>query len=75
MGEGDIIIGAVMGALLGVELSFVAIFISSILALPFSLYERVKGQLALPFIPFLAVATFIVFLNKHYFIKILHVIS
>jgi leader peptidase (prepilin peptidase)/N-methyltransferase len=37
MGEGDIIIGAVMGALLGVELSFVAIFISSILALPFSL--------------------------------------
>jgi len=64
MGEGDIMIAATMGALLGVELGLAAIFLSAILALPAMLLTR-NGSDAdkqVPFIPFLALATWIVYL-------------
>ena len=64
MGEGDIMIAATMGALLGVELGLAAVFLSAMLALPAMLLTR-NGSDAdkqVPFIPFLALATWIVYL-------------
>ncbi len=64
MGEGDIMVAATMGALLGIELTLVAIFLSALLALPIML-AVIKGsqeEKRVPFVPFLAMATFIVFL-------------
>jgi len=64
MGEGDIMVAATMGALMGIQLALVAVFLSALLALPAILL--VKGEDAeskrLPFIPFLAMATFIVYM-------------
>ena len=59
MGEGDIIVAGTMGALLGFPLFFYALFLSAILAIIPSLLAKEK---AVPFVPFLAIATFIVYL-------------
>jgi len=68
MGEADIMIAATMGALLGVKLALVAIFISALLALPALLLTRTDDEDShqLPFIPFLAMATWIVLLFDTY---------
>jgi len=66
MGEGDIMVAATMGALLGVPLTLVAIFLSALLALPVMLLVM-KGsdeEKRVPFVPFLALATFIVFIYE-----------
>ena len=64
MGEGDIMIGATMGALLGVQLGLAAVFLSAVLALPAMLLMRNETDASkqVPFIPFLAMATWIVYL-------------
>jgi leader peptidase (prepilin peptidase)/N-methyltransferase len=64
MGEGDIMVAATMGALLGVKLTLVAIFLSALLALPVMLFvlNRSKEEQRVPFVPFLAMATLIVFI-------------
>jgi leader peptidase (prepilin peptidase)/N-methyltransferase len=64
MGEGDIMVAAAMGALLGVKLTLVAIFLSALLALPVMLALRGRSveEQRVPFVPFLAIATFIVYL-------------
>jgi len=64
MGEGDIMVAATMGALLGAKLTLVAIFLSALLALPvmLSLRNRSAEEQRVPFVPFLALATFIVFI-------------
>ncbi len=64
MGEGDIMVAATMGALLGIKLTLVAIFLSALLALPVMLLLRNKSleEQRVPFVPFLALATFIVFI-------------
>ncbi len=64
MGEGDIMVAATMGALLGVKLALGAIFLSAILALPIMLIltSRSKEPITIPFVPFLAIATFIVYI-------------
>jgi len=64
MGEGDIMVAATMGALLGIKLGLVAIFLSALLALPvmLMLLNRSAEEQRVPFVPFLAMATFIVFL-------------
>ncbi|MDF1879125.1 prepilin peptidase [Sulfurimonas sp. SAG-AH-194-C20] len=66
MGEGDIMVAATMGALLGVKLTLVAIFLSALLALPIMLLvmTRSKEEQKVPFVPFLALATFIVFIYE-----------
>lgn len=64
MGEGDIFIGATMGALLGAKLALVAVFLSALLAMPAMLMmHRTDDEenKRLPFIPFLALATWICF--------------
>lgn len=64
MGEADIMIAATMGALLGVKLALVAIFVSALLALPAMLLLRNETDESkqVPFIPFLAMATWIVYI-------------
>ncbi len=64
MGEADIMVAATMGALLGVKLALVAIFVAAVLALPVMLYVQGKSleEQRVPFIPFLAMGTFITYL-------------
>lgn len=71
MGEADIIVAATMGALLGFPLFFIAIFLSAILALIPSMIYRDKG---VPFVPFLALATFIVYIFDKEAYKIIEMI-
>ena len=68
MGEGDIIVGGTMGALLGIKLALIALFIGSALAIFPSIFNRIKNNdVELPFIPFLALGTFIVWIFSDYF--------
>ncbi|MCL4433050.1 MAG: prepilin peptidase [Epsilonproteobacteria bacterium] len=62
MGEADIMIAATMGAVLGIKLALVAVFLSAILALPALLLTRTEDEESqqLPFIPFLAFAMWLV---------------
>jgi len=64
MGEGDSMVAATMGALLGLELTLVAVFLSAVLALPVMLAVQNKSQedQRVAFVPFLALATFIVYI-------------
>jgi leader peptidase (prepilin peptidase)/N-methyltransferase len=59
MGGADVIVAGTMGALLGFPNFFVALFLSAILAMVPALINRENG---VPFVPFLALATFIVYL-------------
>ena len=59
MGGADVIVAATMGALLGFPNFFMALFFSAILAMIPAMIWRDKG---VPFVPFLALATFIVYL-------------
>jgi leader peptidase (prepilin peptidase)/N-methyltransferase len=59
MGGADVIVAGTMGALLGFPNFFVAIFLSAILAMIPALIWRDKG---VPFVPFLALTTFVVYL-------------
>lgn len=63
MGEGDIMVAATMGALLGIKLALFAIFLSAILALPVMLLllNRPAEEQRVPFVPFLALATIVTF--------------
>ena len=71
MGEGDIIVAGTMGGLLGIKLSLIAIFVASLIAIFPSLYQRIsKNDLELPFVPFLALATFIVWYFNDFFLNI-----
>ena len=71
MGEGDIVLAGSMGGLLGIKLSIIAIFIASFIAIFPSLYNRFsKKDLELPFIPFLALGTFIVWFFNDFFINL-----
>jgi len=59
MGGADVIVAGTMGALLGFPNFFAALFLSALLAIIPSLLNRESG---VPFVPFLALATFIVYL-------------
>jgi len=68
MGEGDIIVAGTMGALLGFPHFFYALFLSALLAIIPSLIAKDR---AVPFVPFLAIATFIVYLLDKQFDSIM----
>jgi len=70
MGEGDIMIAATIGAILGFKLSLVTIFLSALLSLPVSILMRSKTK-EIPYIPFLSLALLIVYLFDEYFNNIL----
>ncbi|MDR2342868.1 MAG: prepilin peptidase, partial [Campylobacteraceae bacterium] len=61
MGEADIIIAAIIGAMLGIPMGLTAIYFSAFFALPVFFIVAKKG-FELPFIPFLAMGLFITYL-------------
>ncbi len=67
MGEGDIMIAATMGAMLGLPGALYAIFLSALLAMLPSLLARDNK---VPFVPFLALATLIVYLFEDFFAQL-----
>ncbi len=71
MGGADVIVAGTMGALLGFPNFFVALFLSALLALIPSLMNRETG---VPFVPFLALATFIVYLYDTQATQLLEII-
>lgn len=69
LGEADIMIAATIGAMLGLKLGVMAIFLSAIIALP--VFMIIKDRdLEVPFIPFLTVALFIVYMFDGFFIEV-----
>ncbi len=71
MGGADVIVAGTMGALLGFPNFFIAIFLSAMLAMIPSVINRETG---VPFVPFLAMATFIVYLYDNEAVKLLETI-
>ncbi len=69
LGEADIMIAATIGAMLGLKLGVMAIFLSAIIALPVFVIIRDK-DLEVPFIPFLTVALFIVYMFDGVFLEV-----
>jgi leader peptidase (prepilin peptidase)/N-methyltransferase len=71
MGDGDILVFATMGAVLGVKLSLIAIFVGAVFAIFPSLYNRIANKdLELPFIPFLSLGLLIVWIFENDFLKL-----
>lgn len=71
MGGADVIVAGTMGALLGFPNFFIALFLSAVLAMIPALVNRKTG---VPFVPFLALATFIVYLYDTEATKLLETI-
>ena len=69
LGEADIMIAATIGAMLGLKLGVMAIFLSAIIALPVFIIIKDR-DLEVPFIPFLTVALFIVYMFDGVFIEV-----
>ncbi len=69
LGEADIMIAATIGAMLGLKLGVMAIFLSAIIALPVFIIIKDR-DLEVPFIPFLTVALFIVYMFDGFFIEV-----
>ena len=69
MGEGDIMIAGTIGAVLGIYLGTFAIFLSAVLTIPAILIFKEKEM---PFIPFLALALWIIFVFESTSIQILN---
>ncbi len=65
MGEGDVIIAAAMGALVGVKLAFFSLFVASVIGLPFAYYTKHSNK-QIPFVPFLAMGVFLTYLFSDY---------
>lgn len=71
MGEADIIIAGIIGALLGIKLGLVAIYISAVIALVVFIVLKKRGY-ELPFIPFLALGLLVTWLFET---PILHIME
>jgi leader peptidase (prepilin peptidase)/N-methyltransferase len=72
MGEADIIIAAIIGAMVGGVLGLVAIYLSAIFALIGFVAVR-KRDFELPFIPFLSLGLFCTFVFKEPLLKLVEV--
>jgi leader peptidase (prepilin peptidase)/N-methyltransferase len=66
LGEADIMIAATIGAMVGWKLGLLTIFLSAIIALPVFIYIKEKDY-EVPFIPFLALALFIIYIFDDFF--------
>jgi leader peptidase (prepilin peptidase)/N-methyltransferase len=74
LGEGDIPIFAIIGGVLGLKLGLFAIFLSAILAIIPSVLNIIrKKEIETPFIPFLSIGFFIVFLSEVYIIEMINI--
>lgn len=70
MGSADIFIAGVMGAILGIKLGLMSIYIAALLTLPAYMIVRKRGY-ELPFVPFLSLGLLIVYLLKPQFLELL----
>ena len=71
LGEGDIPIVAIIGGLLSVKLGLIAIFLSAIFAIiPSILNTIIKKDIETPFIPYLTLALFTVYITDNYFLNL-----
>jgi len=65
LGEGDIPIIALIGGILGLQFGLIAIFLSAILAIIPSIINIILNkEIETPFIPYLSLALFIVYINQ-----------
>ncbi len=71
LGEADIMIAATIGALVGLKLGVVTVFLSAIIALIAFIVIRDR-EIEIPFIPFLASALFIVYIFEEFFLDLLN---
>lgn len=63
LGGGDVKMMAFVSLLIGYKLSIIVIFLASFIALPFSIYNAYKkSEIMLPFGPYLAIATIILYI-------------
>ncbi len=71
LGEGDLMVAGTMGAILGIQLALMSIFVAAVLALPVMMLMRNETDESkmIPFVPFLALALFIVYIFDSYFIN------
>ncbi|MFC2074222.1 prepilin peptidase [Campylobacterota bacterium] len=71
LGEGDLMVAGTMGAMLGTQLALMSVFVAAVLALPVMLLMRNETDESkmVPFVPFLALALFIVYLFDSVFIN------
>ena len=75
MGEGDIPIVAIIGGLLGIKLGVIAIFLGAVFAIIPSIFNSmVKNDIETPFIPFLALGLFVVYIGDNQLINLLEVL-
>ncbi|MGB2553620.1 prepilin peptidase [Campylobacter sp. MOP51] len=70
MGSADIFIAGVMGAILGIKLGLMAIYVAAILTLPAYMAVRKRGY-ELPFVPFLSLGLLTVYVFKANFLEFL----
>lgn len=70
LGEGDLMVAGTMGAMLGIKLTLMAVFTSAVLALPVMLIMKNETDESkiVPFVPFLVLALFIVYIFDATFI-------
>lgn len=73
MGEADIIIAGIIGALLGIKLGCTAIYISAVIALIAFMVVRKRGY-ELPFIPFLSLGLLITWIFDTHILTLLEAI-
>lgn len=75
LGGGDVKMMAFVALIMGYKMSIIVIFIASFIALPFSIYNAYKkSQVMLPFGPYLAIATIILYLANISFESLLELI-
>jgi leader peptidase (prepilin peptidase)/N-methyltransferase len=66
LGEADIIVAATLGALLGSQNGFLAVFVGALLSLIPALVYRKKGINEVAFVPFLSAGGFLLFVFKQH---------
>jgi len=73
MGDGDIPIVAIIGGVLGIKLGIIAIVLAAFLAIIPAIYNLLlKKDIETPFIPFLSLGLFFVFIFDNLIIRILN---
>jgi len=71
LGEGDLMVAGTMGAMLGIKLALMSVFVAAVLALPVMMLmkDETDESKMIPFVPFLAMALFIVYMFDGLFIN------
>lgn len=74
LGGGDIKFSFLMGLIVGAKLGLIALFIASIIALPFAILYTSRKEKEIPYGPFLAFSLIIVFIFGNHILNLLNMI-